>query len=141
MPTIHIHFDNLTLWALMELKHVAETCDGTPVPKTHSLRLALAWMAQRGEQLSCDRFWQDATKPMNTGTPYMTRYTQHGSLGRIVEGMGERLGIYNEALSGCYRQLQAGELPEGSAAEMEIRRKLAEKIRQHRRDMANRPRR
>jgi hypothetical protein len=141
VPVIHIHFDNLTLWALMELKDVAETATGEPMPRTHSLRLALAWLSNKGEKQACENFWNEATKPMNVGTTYMSQYVQGGNLARTIEGIANRMGISNEQLGRCYRALKAGELPEGSKPYMEARQNLADMIRSYRVHMADRPKR
>lgn len=125
----------------MELKDVAETATGSPVVKCHSLRLALAWLTAKGERISCERFWSDATAPINCGTPYKSQYLQSGNLGRIVEGMAERVGITNEKLGRYYRALRAGELSEGSRHDEEARRYLVTRMRQYRQELANRPRR
>lgn len=125
----------------MELKDIAETVTGTPVARTHNLRLALAWIATKGERISCDSFWQDATKPMNCGTPYKSQYVQSGNLGRIVEGVAGRMGISNEKLGDCYKAWKAGELPEGSQRGLEARSYLVERMKAYRREMANRPKR
>jgi hypothetical protein len=141
MAVIRIHFDNLTLWALMELKDVAETATGSPMPKTHNLRLALAWLTARGERIACESFWEDAISPMNCGTPYKSQYLQGGNLGRIVEGIAERTGICNEKLGHYYRALKAGELPEGSRHDQQARSYLVERMRSNRQEMANLPKR